>query len=143
MTTINRICLVLAAIGLASSVAMHVLSFADIAMPAHVWQLEILFYGMLGLLPPAIIASHALIKGYPRKEWRKVSLRGMPSWVARCLGPFQIYSVAGFVLYQFVRLGQDEALVNQRLLSCFFLLCYGTATAMFWSAVRAKAPDRG
>jgi hypothetical protein len=134
--------LLLAATGFACSVVVHVLSWLGVAVPQ---PLMLLHLGIFIVWLPTIIASTRLARNHPQRDFWKASLRGAPLWASKSLiwlgGYVLVHFFASILLLQ-GRLGVSKAVEDFRIVSGHWMIFYGVATGVLYSAIHAVDEER-
>jgi hypothetical protein len=90
--------IILSAIGLALSLAVHVASFLGLEVPLIAMGLH---GGIFIVWFPAALVSLVLTRDVPRKDYWKAALRGCPGWMKYMVYGFFGYAIINFALFFF------------------------------------------
>lgn len=138
--------MVLAACGLALSIAAHVMALAGVPIPGGglVWVLQL---GIFVVWIPAVLASLKMTRHVNRKDFWKVALAGCPEWMRRSLYVLFGYAILNFILFFATTAGlpgqnrkNTSALAEVRGFSGHWMVFYGAAFAVLYS--RIHSPGR-
>lgn len=132
--------MVLAACGLALSIAAHVMALAGVPIPGGglVWLLHL---GIFVVWTPAVLASIKMTRHASRKDLWKVALAGCPEWMRRSFYILTGYAFINFILFFASTAGQDRKstthLAEVRGFSGHWMAFYGAAFAILYSSIHS------
>lgn len=134
--TACQVFLVLAAAGLIASFTIHVLAWVGMrvtgAMSLHV--------GLFIVWIPTVLVSTRLTREHAQKDFWKAALRWCPRWASRGMTLLVGYAVLNFALFLFssrLRTPTASEAESVRPFSAVWMVFYGAATAVLYSAVHA------
>jgi hypothetical protein len=90
-----------AACGLLLSLAVHLLSFADL-QPGGKTLFVLLHIGIFPLWLVVVIIAMKMTRGVQRKDYWKAVLSGCPIWMKCMTYGFLIYALANFLIFMFI-----------------------------------------
>ncbi len=128
---------VLAALGFAVSLVVHLAAWAGVAPPGAAWGLHI---GIFLVWLPTVLVSQGLTRDFKQREFWTAALRGAPPWVPTALKWLMGYAIANFLLFMFqtTQGPKADAAVQARGFSGHWLIFYGAAAATLYSAVQLR-----
>ncbi len=129
---------VLALLGFAVSLLVHLAAWAGIAPPKAAWGLH---FGIFVVWLPTVLVSQGLTREFKQREFWNAALRGAPPWASTALKGLMAYAIANFVLFMFQTTQggakPDEA-AEARMFSGHWLIFYGAAAATLYSAAQLR-----
>ena len=142
MKTLVYCSAVLAAIGLALSIASHVQALQAKPGPLgnYTWTLHL---GALAVCIPAAIVARRLTRGVQRKEQWKVLLAGCPAWTKYALYGLLGYAVLNFGIFIATPHSSGAGLMPPPVVRGFsghWMAIYAVALAVLYSGAKAKDP---
>lgn len=135
--------MLLAACGLALSIAAHIMALAGIPIPggSHVWLLHI---GIFIVWIPAVLVSVQMTRHSRRKDHLKVVLAGCPVWVRRGFPILFGYVIINFFWFMVATADQPKqpqspatSLSDVRGFSGHWMMFYAAALAVLYSRIHA------
>jgi hypothetical protein len=132
---------ILAALGFAISLFVHLAAWAGIAPPKAAWALHI---GIFVVWLPTVLVSQRLTRDFKQREFWTAALRGAPPWASTALKLLMGYAIANFVLFMFQTSESGSKLneaIQARGFSGHWLIFYGAAAATLYSAAQLR--ERG
>jgi hypothetical protein len=139
--------LMLAAVGLALSLIVHINSLFGAANPLgeRAWLLHV---GIFIVWLPAVLVVNNLARNFKRKDLWRASLRGCPRWMKLMVYFFFGYALVNFIMVMFVHTGSGNALPNGgshshdfRGFSGHWMVFYATALALMYSYIKVKSNE--
>lgn len=135
--------MVLAACGIALSIAAHFMALAGVPIPGGglVW---VLHAGIFVVWVPAVLVSLKMTRHASRKDLWKVALAGCPEWMRRSLYVLFGYAMLNFILFFVTTAGQPRKDHQNssspeviRGFSGHWMIFYGVAFAIFYSRIHS------
>jgi hypothetical protein len=134
--------MLLAACGLALSVAAHCIALAGATIPGGklVWSLHA---GVFVVWIPTVLVSMRATRHASRKDFWKVALAGCPIWMRRGFYALCGYAVINFVLFMATTFNQPKQQTGDappsviRGFSGHWMVFYGAAFAVLYSRIHA------
>ena len=133
--------IVLAAIGLGASLYVHV----NALMGKKVLQVQffaVLHVGIFIVWFPAVLMAQKLVRYGTGKDWWKTALRYCPWWLKTLVLAIFYYSAfSSFLIWTSdPGSGSPNSIPTDRGFSATWMVFYGAATAISYSALRARLP---
>jgi hypothetical protein len=136
--------MLVAAVGLALSVAAHCMSLAGIAIPGGglVWALHV---GIFIVWIPAVLVSLRSSRQMNRKDFWKTALAGCPVWMRRSFYGLFIYAIINFAIFMATTVNQPKPQMGPappsviRGFSGHWMVFYGAAFVLLYSRINAPA----
>lgn len=99
--------MVLAACGLALSIAAHGMALAGLPIPGGdlIWGLHV---GVFAVWIPTVLASLGMTRHVNRKDVWKMALAGCPEWMRRSLYVLFGYAILNFIFFIVSMAGQPK-----------------------------------
>ena len=133
--------LALSAAGFAALLAVHVASLFGVAYPFERFA-GILGPGIFVVFLPTIFVMNRLTWDFKRKDIRRASLRGCPTWMRRTVWTIFGYSWLGFFILPLIfGGGMDSATNKARIGSGAGMVFYLIPFAILYSAINAQTQD--
>jgi hypothetical protein len=133
--------LVLAAVGFAAMLVIHVASLFGITAPFE-HSLTYLAPGMFVVFLPTILVMTQLTRDFKQKDIWRAALRGCPRWMYRTVWVIFGYAWVGFFALPFLYGGGMDAEANKaRMLSGTLLVFYLIPLAVLYSWTQARQFD--
>ncbi len=136
--------MVLAACGLALSIAAHCMALAGVLIPGGklVWGLHI---GIFVVWIPTVLTSKQMTRYANRKDFWKVALAGCPSWMRRAFYVLVGYAILNFIVFIAATTTQPQQQQQAgdappsvvRGFSGHWMIFYGAAFAVLYSRIHA------
>jgi len=135
-------CMLVAALGFSLSIAAHIASICGKAIPSAFPVMD-LHIGIFVVWFPAVLVVGKMTGSANRKDLWKIALSGCPLWMRRTVYVLFGYTALNFVLFM-MRTGTDRDAGDASPsivwgFSGHWLLFYGVAFAIFYSAVHAPS----
>lgn len=143
MKTVLYPFMVLAACGLALSIAAHGMALAGVPIPGgkFVWGLHV---GIFVVWIPTVLTSMQTTRHAGRKDFWKVALAGCPVWMRRAGYVLFAYAILNFVVFMVTTANQPKQQQTGdappsviRGFSGHWMVFYGAAFAVLFSRIHA------
>ncbi len=133
---------ILAAIGLAAMLAIHVSALGGFVWPFdHYFKL--IAPGAFVVFLPAVLVMNRLTRDFKQKDLWRAALRGCPPWMRHAFYVVFGYACVGFFAFPFVFGGGMDTPANQaRSMSGVLLIFYLTPVVVLYSAMHAETANR-
>lgn len=132
--------LALAAVGFVLSIVVHILSWADVALPESLMALHV---GIFIVWLPTILLATRLTREYKQKDFWKAALRGAPPWTTKVAIGLGVYVFLHFFASLFFSVPSEAPAARFRIASGHWMIFYGLSAAVLYSALHAPEIDRG
>jgi hypothetical protein len=136
--------MVLAGAGLVASAAVHVAVWLGAGIPEPFLLLHL---GVFIVWLPTVLVSTHLTREFKQKDLWKAALRGAPRWMRRTQKALIALAGLNFVLFFLQHPpGRSESgpgPEDARVFSAFWMVFYGTAFAILYSALHVNEGDDG
>ena len=141
MRHLTRVLFVVALIGCAGGVIVHVASMAGVTTPFE-RVLPVLGPGIFVVWAPTIFVMNRQTRDLKQKDIWRAALRGCPTWMRRTVWIIFGYSWLGFFLIPFLLGGGIDSELNKiREMSAVFLAFYVIAVAVTFSSLHSERSD--